>query len=100
MGTARALTWTQALEQATAASDGGPAWRIPEFFELRTLLDPNASAPAIDKRAFPDTPADWFWTNVRFAGHSQEDCLVNFAGPGSHRCNLGGRFHLRLVRKP
>jgi hypothetical protein len=43
-------------------ADGG--WRLPTRIELLTIRDPNRGHPAIDPAAFPNTPADIFWTST------------------------------------
>lgn len=79
------------------ASDDCP-WRLPRFFELRGLMQPNmAEDTAINGDVFPDTPAGWYWTQVSAGGHSQQDCFVDFAGRGRTRCNMAGQFHVRPV---
>ncbi len=99
-GEADRLTWTEALARIDALATPGCPWRIPEFHELRALLQPGGGEQALDQHAFPDTPDGWFWTRVRAGGHSQYDCFVDFAGEGRTRCNMGGRFHLRPVMTP
>ena len=38
----------------------GSGWRLPGLKELLTLVDPTRYKPAIDPKAFPQTPADLF----------------------------------------
>jgi hypothetical protein len=96
-GEAERLSWTEAVVRTDVLASADCPWRIPEFHELRSLLQPAGSGQALDMRAFPDTPDGWFWTSVRAGGHSQYDCFVDFAGEGRTRCNMGGRLHLRAV---
>ena len=37
-------------------------FRLPTFKELMTLLDPTRNNPPVYVKAFPNTPAEWFWT--------------------------------------
>lgn len=99
-GEADRLTWTEVLARIDTLATLGCPWRVPEFHELRALLQPGGGEQALDPQAFPDTPDGWFWTRVRAGGHSQYDCFVDFAGEGRTRCNMGGRFHLRPVMTP
>lgn len=97
LGDAEQLSWTEVISRVESLRGDGCAWRLPEFHELRSLLDTEERDPAIDPTAFPDTPKGWFWTRTRAAGHSQHDCFVNFSGTGTTRCNMGGRLYVRLV---
>jgi hypothetical protein len=65
---AGAYTWTG----ADAYCDGlelarHDDWRLPTRMELVSILDLTRSHPAIDVRAFPDAPSEWFWTSSRSA---------------------------------
>lgn len=95
-GNAERLSWTQAQARVDMLASPDCPWRIPEFHELRGLMA-SGGEPALDPRAFPDTPDGWFWSNARAGGHSQHDCFVDFAGAGRTRCNMGGRLYLRAV---
>ena len=56
-------TWTAAAtycRSLTVGLTGG--FRVPSFKELLTLIDPVRSRPAVDLKAFPNTPGEWFWT--------------------------------------
>jgi hypothetical protein len=41
-------------------------WRLPTKTELESLVDLAASPSTIDQAAFPNTPADFFWTSSCF----------------------------------
>ncbi len=73
-------------------------WRVPTFVELLTLVDESAGAPMIDRVAFPDTPAEPFWSSSTFANGKELAWYVRFdRGEG-----LYGRpsepFRVRCVR--
>jgi hypothetical protein len=38
------------------------------MYELQSLIDEHATAPAIDATAFPATPAEGFWAGTPLAG--------------------------------
>jgi len=99
-GTAERMSWTSARDGLENLRAGGCPWRLPEFHELRSLLDPEERDPAIDSEAFPDTPTGWFWTRTSAGGHSQHDCFVDFSGDGAIRCNMSGRLYVRPVVDP
>jgi hypothetical protein len=60
-------TWANA--KSTCAGLGG-GYRLPTAKELLTIVDFSRSNPAIDTSvsAFPDTPAEAFWTATPLAG--------------------------------
>lgn len=47
----------------------GMGWRLPSLKELLTLVDPSRNFPAIDRTAFPSTPANAvFWSSTPTIG--------------------------------
>lgn len=42
-------------------------WRLPHRDELCTIVDATTTAPSIDEKAFPNTPAKGFWTASKHA---------------------------------
>ena len=57
------LIW-DALDQANANNLGGyNDWRIPNYFELVSLLNLNSGSPAIDTTVFPSTPSSYHWVS-------------------------------------
>ncbi|MGM0701771.1 MAG: DUF1566 domain-containing protein [Pseudomonadota bacterium] len=97
-GEAAGVTLAEAESYAEAQASRDCPWRLPRFFELRSLMQEESQADvAIDTSAFPDTPRGWYWNQASAGGHSQQDCFVDFAGNGRTRCNMAGSFHVRLV---
>ncbi|MBN1769753.1 MAG: DUF1566 domain-containing protein [Deltaproteobacteria bacterium] len=70
VGTATSHTWAEALAFCDGLAWDGPSdWRLPDAFELQTLLDYGRSAaPYIDPTAFPAAPNDRFWSSSAYAG--------------------------------
>jgi Protein of unknown function (DUF1566) len=108
---ATGLTWQRALSPGTFRFqparaycsdlnlDGHKGWRVPSMPELVTLVDERASNPAIDLKAFPETPAVSFWTSSLFGSdRSTEAWHVTF----DHGSALYGffkeTFRVRCVR--
>jgi len=55
------LIW-DALDQANANSLGGYTdWRIPNWFEVGSILDLEECGPTIDTTVFPSTPSNYHW---------------------------------------
>lgn len=97
-GEAERLPLSGAEAHVDALSTADCPWRLPRFFELRSLMQASdAAGMAIDGRAFPDTPSGWYWNQVSAGGHSQQDCFVDFGGQGRTRCNMAGQFLVRPV---
>ena len=56
------LIW-DALAQANANSLGGYSdWRIPNYFELTSIVDLVNCNPTINTTVFPSTPSNYHWT--------------------------------------
>ena len=105
-GSAEYFSWPQALQRAqTVNSSGGFAgasdWRVPNIKELRSLVEEQCLAPAINLTRFPNAPNDWIywvWSSSAAAVDANWAWGVNF-GTGY----VGGAFKsngnlLRLVR--
>jgi hypothetical protein len=64
-------TWSAAAASGSAQAYcidlplGGQTWRLPAIKELFTLVDRSLpSGATIDPVAFPDTPANYFWSST------------------------------------
>lgn len=56
------LIWN-ALDQANANALGGYSdWRIPNYFELTSIVNLGNCNPVIDTTVFPSTPTSYHWT--------------------------------------
>ena len=62
------LLWAQALAFCDALSWGSfDDWRLPDEYELHSILDYGNDKPALDSSAFPGTPNDWFVSSSTYA---------------------------------
>jgi cysteine-rich repeat protein len=63
-------TWSDAQSYCAGLIVRGlTGWRVPTVNELLPLVDGTVpSPPKINQTAFPDTPADWFWTSSPIVG--------------------------------
>lgn len=87
--------WQMALD--TAASAGGD-WRLPNIQELRSIVEHCRRSPAINRQAFPNTPAIDFWSAspvARDAAYVWRGGF-NFGSDKQSRKTRGGG--VRLVR--
>jgi hypothetical protein len=71
-------TWAEAEEHCAALTLEGGGFRLPTRIELVSLVDYTVNRPTIDAKAFPDTPAEKFWSASPFAGAADSAWLVNF----------------------
>jgi hypothetical protein len=105
------LVWQRAVDattrsQADAATycadltlDGDSDFRLPTRAELLSIVDRSRYNPSIDTAAFPDTPAEIFWSSTPFAGDSGQAWIVNFHGGYTNpHAAVASAFHARCVR--
>ena len=72
------LIW-DALDQANANSLGGYSdWRIPNVFELPSIVNYGNCNPSIDVTVFPSTMASYHWTSSTYPCGSLYAFLMHF----------------------
>jgi hypothetical protein len=77
---------------------GKKTWRVPTLGELLTLIDERGKAPMIDGEAFPDTPAEPFWSSSTFANGNELAWYVRFDRGNGLYGRLIEPFRVRCVR--
>jgi hypothetical protein len=89
------LTWAEAQ---TYCSNAG--FRLPTVKELLSLLDLAVVPPGrpIDQTAFPNTPAEDFWTSSPSAGTAGLVWIVSFGNGGMVTAEVGFHSMVRCVR--
>ncbi len=70
-------------------------WRLPQRDELETIIDPMTTDPAIDTKAFPDTPSAPFWS--RTLHNTKQGIGVDFKTGGWGYQLFVEKFHVRCV---
>jgi hypothetical protein len=86
------LNWANSGTYCSTLDLGGTGWRMPTLKELFTLVDLSvALAPMIDTVAFPDTPAEFFWSTPSGRG-------VSFNGGFAAAVTIPGTANVRCVR--
>lgn len=103
MGEADRYTWDEAFKAVKLFNrDGGCSgkkdWRLPTIKELRTLII-DGCMPTVDQNAFPNCPADVFWSSS-----ASEDCYrgawcVSFAEGDVEYWSDDFSLMVRLVRR-
>lgn len=93
------LIW-DALDQANANELGGYSdWRIPNYFELPSIVNLGNCNPAIDTTVFPSTPATYHWTTSTNPCNSALAFAVHFSyGLVLDRLKQPGKWYVRFVR--
>jgi RNA polymerase sigma factor (sigma-70 family) len=56
-------TFAQAKAYCGGLTLAGGGWQLPTRIQLMSIVDTATAGPAIDTAAFPDTPAEYFWTS-------------------------------------
>lgn len=104
-GTSASFNWSQ-MNSAVATANaqnykGYSDWRMPDFNEIKTLIESCRMNPAINTTVFPNTPSNWYWSMPVIPTEVEDTAGVYFfdgyAYGYGHRNNQGfGR--VRLVR--
>jgi len=102
-GTTTTYTWTNALAYCNnnTPSLPGSGWRLPNAFELFSLVDFTVSTNAkINLTYFPSTPASGFWsaTTYPYTGSQNLAMLVDFYGGYVNAYNKTNSYYVRCVR--
>ncbi len=100
------LLWDQAasnttMDWAAAKAYCGRLGRLPSLKELGSLLDltVTSGSPTIDQTAFPNTPAEEFWTSTQFVSFPSSAATVRFYnGQTPNEPVVGSSFRVRCVR--
>jgi hypothetical protein len=63
-GSATSATWSEQLVNCDGLDWGGRTdWRLPDRYELWSIVDYGVSGPYVDATAFPETPNHSFWSS-------------------------------------
>jgi hypothetical protein len=97
-GTALGKKWTEANTYCTNNSAGlpGTGWRLPDRFELQSIVDYGASFPAIDPK-FPNTQTSYYWASV-YAPDTNLAWYVHFNNGSVFYISKDYTFYVRCVR--
>ena len=83
-GTALTNTWDVALSDCDGLTWGGfTDWRLPDRYELQSIVDYGRFTPAISPTAFPGTTSAWaddayFWSSSSIYGSATDAWVVGF----------------------
>jgi hypothetical protein len=92
------MTWQEAKTHCTNLELAGTGWRLPKYKELMTLVDFTRSNPAIDTSAFPNAPAEDFWTASTLIDNGNPYWVRFATGAGSTDPRGMDMLRVRCVR--
>jgi hypothetical protein len=93
--------WAEAKAYCGQLSLGGlSGWRLPTYKELSSIVDFTVASPgpAINQTAFPNTPAEYFWTSSPYAGSSSMAWDIGFKYGNLGYYGLYSDLRVRCVR--
>lgn len=98
-------TQAEAKAYCSGLNLGVSGWALPTLGQLESLVDKDVTSGAsIDLTAFPDTPAEAFWTSTPYLGPFPPGVsgsawyAVFFSGGGLVSYGMGNSFRVRCVR--
>ncbi len=63
-GTEEQYVWQDSIDYCDQMTWAGYSdWRLPEIYELSSIVDPAEGLGAIDDTAFPANSTEWFWSS-------------------------------------
>jgi hypothetical protein len=98
--TAGPHTWAKAKSYCDTLSLEGGGWRLPSVRELHGVTDPRLANPALDTKAFPNTPNEWFWASTPLAGSPTDVWYGNFNNGAIGTYGADVPYEVRCVRSP
>ncbi|OGR04663.1 MAG: hypothetical protein A2511_13460 [Deltaproteobacteria bacterium RIFOXYD12_FULL_50_9] len=92
-------TWEEAIVYCEALDLGGHSdWRLPNYKELKSIVDYSAANPSINSTAFPGTDASDYWTSTTYAGSTSNAWLVSFNNGYVSPYYKSSKYYVRCVR--
>ncbi len=93
-------TWADAKAYCVDLTLAGyDDWLLPHKDELTTIVVTTTTAPAINTEAFPDTPAEGFWTRTLYGPQSDTSAWgIDFKDGGDGYAVFTESHHARCVR--
>ncbi|MCU0664951.1 MAG: DUF1566 domain-containing protein [Myxococcota bacterium] len=98
-GSPRTYSWRQAFAYCDNLDWGGHTdWRLPDPYELSSIVDSARSSPSINPDAFPGTQQEKFWSSSSHEDGSNTAWFVGFYGGTVGSLDKYGDLQVRCVR--
>lgn len=73
------MTWEEALRYVKGLGTGGKTdWRLPNIKELQSLNDEKTVRPSIDRKFFPETKPEEYWSSTAMGNRPDYAWTVDF----------------------
>jgi len=96
-GTTRTLTWDEAKTSSLTFA-GKSDWRLPNPWELSSIVDFDNEYPAANRKIFPGIQGGYYWTASEDASDSSYAWIVNFDLGGADYVLRNDSNSVQLVR--
>ena len=93
-------TWQGAINNCEALTLGGyNDWRLPNRYELFSIIDYKKSIPAIKGEVFVNITSTYYWTSTTTAGDSNRAWYIYFRNSAIYNFDdKTATFNFRCVR--
>jgi len=79
MPSSQRFAWSQAVEHCQESSYGGYSdWRLPNLYELKSLVDYTKYNPAIATSLINVKTDNWYWSSSKYVSDPSYAWYVNF----------------------
>ncbi len=100
-GTASTVTWADALTYCSGLNLAGKTWRLPNVYELRSIVDTTSFSPTITVSVFPATVTNLYWSSTTIANSTTQALSNNFGqGGGTFSGTKTDLNYVRCVAGP
>ena len=100
-GSPSSSSWTTALSTCEADTTAGYTdWRLPNMYELSSIISMTTANPTINTTFFPNTPAYYFWSSTTYQGNGNENAArnIDFGIGITSASSKVANLHYRCVR--